>query len=299
VTTVLVGTEDGLVELDGTQTVHLAGHAVPHVAVAGESWWAISDTKQVRRRDGQGAWAPAVDVASGALKCLLPEAGGLLMGMAEASLLRLTSEGVAAVDSFQAVPGRDGWYTPWGGPPDTRSLASAEGVLYVNVHVGGIPRSRDGGSSWTPTIDVDTDVHQVLAVDGRVLAACGDEGLAVSHDGGESWTVDTDGLHATYCRAVAVAGDTVLVSASEGPRGARSAVYRRPLDGSRSFERCREGLPEWFDGNIDTFCLAAHGSECAFGTRDGRVFRSDDAGAHWGQAADGLATVRSVVLTSG
>ena len=72
-----------------------------------------------------------------------------LVGTAEAHLLRVVPPGTEMVGSFEEAEGRDGWYTPWGGPPDTRSVAVADdGALYVNVHVGGIVRSRDGGDTW-------------------------------------------------------------------------------------------------------------------------------------------------------
>jgi len=90
-------------------------------------------------------------------------------------------------------------------------------------------------------------------------------------------------------------GDTVLVSASTGPSGRRSAVYRRPLDSPAPFERCRAGLPPWFPDNIDTACLAASGTMVAFGTIDGRVFWSWDAGATWDLAAKGLPEVRCIL----
>src|SRR5207245_2013794 len=102
-----------------------------------------------------------------------------------------------------------------------------------------------------------------------------------SQDAGGSWTFVTEGLHAPYCRAVAVCEESVLVSASSGPRGREAAVYRGPLDGSSPFEKCREGLPEWFGGNIDTFCLAANREEAAFGTDGGDVFLSSDQGRTW------------------
>ena len=55
--------------------------------------------------------------------------------------------------------GRDRWYTPWGGPPDTRSMTSADGKVYANVHVGGVVRSADAGRTWQPTaLDIDADV---------------------------------------------------------------------------------------------------------------------------------------------
>jgi hypothetical protein len=42
-------------------------------------------------------------------------------------------------------------------------------VLLVNVHVGGIPRSADGGASWQPTIDTDVPDQSDVAV---VARAC-------------------------------------------------------------------------------------------------------------------------------
>jgi hypothetical protein len=89
------------------------------------------------------------------------------------------------------------------------------------------------------------------------------------------------------------------VSASAGPRGGRGAVYRGNLEGG-PLEHCRTGLPEWFDDNIDTYCLDAlpEGSFAAFGTSDGRVFVSEDTGASWVELASGLPHVRRVLVMS-
>jgi hypothetical protein len=95
---------------------------------------------------------------------------------------------------------------------------------------------------------------------------------------------------------VALAGDTVLLSASAGHHGRRAAVYRRPLDRRIPFERCRAGLPEWFPDNVDTGCLAADGRHAAIGTEDGCVFCSADAGERWSLRAKGLAPVRAVAF---
>ncbi len=90
---------------------------------------------------------------------------------------------------------------------------------------------------------------------------------------------------------MAVAGDTILLTAATGPHGGRGAVYRTTL-GSSEFEKCAEGLPEWFDGNIDSGWLVADGAVVAFGTSDGDVYVSEDAGGTWGRAASGLPQIR-------
>jgi len=168
----------------------------------------------------------------------------------------------------------------------------------VNVHVGGVARSRDRGRSWAPTMDIENDVHQVLAhpTRGDVVLVASAEGFGVSRDGGGSWQLVTAGLHAHYLRAVAVANDIVLVSASTGPGGRRSALYRKRLDSDGAFERCRDGLPTWFDANIDTACLAADGPVVVCGTEDGRILQSLDGGERWQMRAKGLPPVTSVTL---
>jgi hypothetical protein len=84
-----------------------------------------------------------------------------------------------------------------------------------------------------------------------------------------------------------VAGDTVLMSVSTGPDGARAAVYRRPLHGGGPFRRTSIGLPGTFPGNVDTFCLAGAGDLAALGTFAGRVYLSADAGGTWATVAAG------------
>ena len=181
---------------------------------------------------------------------------------------------------------------------DTEITVAADGTIHVNVHVGGVVRSRDGGTSWAPTVDIEADVHQVLAHPSRaeIVLVAAAEGLGVSRDGGDSWQFATAGLHAHYMRAVGVGGEHVLVSASTGFHGRRSAIYRKRLEGGTRFERCAEGLPKWFDDNIDTACLAAAGSLVVFGTADGQVFRSVDAGEHWELLAKGLPSIGCVVI---
>lgn len=142
------------------------------------------------------------------------------------------------------------------------------------------------------------DVHQVIAHPSEpdVVLAAGAVGLCISEDGGASWRTENNGLHSSYARAVAVSGETVLLSACTGPHGGRAALYRTMLAPNAGFEKCADGLPEWFDGNIDSGRLDARGSEAAFGTGDGEVFHSDDAGERWTRAATGLPPIRAVRL---
>lgn len=297
-TRILVGTVDGLHELDTDgrlEAVHHPARSVVALAGSNSERWALLDGAEVWRSGGDG-WARVAGLGDLRGHCLAITGAGTLVGTSQARLLRVTQTGVEEMAAFEQVPGRRTWYTPWGDPPDTRSIAEDGTAVYVNVHVGGIPRSLDLGASWVPTIDVDADVHQVWTAPSRVFAACA-RGLAVSEDGGDGWTIRTDGLHATYCRAGATCGATVLVSASTGPSGSHSAVYRGKADGG-SLERSARGLPEWFDENIDSHCIdaLADGSLAAFATADGRVFVSDDEGASWAEVASSMPRVRCLLL---
>lgn len=301
--TVLAGTDDGIHALGAEPRVTLEGRAIGALASGQRALFAVADGTEIMASDGGAPWSALASLPSGEARCLLPTPDGLLAGTTEAHLVRLADGSLESVDGFESIPGRDGWYTPWGGPPATRSLsAGAAGELYANVHVGGIPRSDDAGASWRPTIDIDVDVHEVRSPTDRpglVLAATGAGGLATSRDSGETWELASDGLAGIYARAVALAGDVVLLTASDGPRGGHAAVYRRLLHASGSFEHSRTGLPEWFDDNIDTACLDAAGAAAAFGTRAGDVYVSQDAGESWEQAAGGLPSVRCLLVLPG
>jgi hypothetical protein len=303
VTTIWAATSDGLYRIGGPDPeVALPGHSVSFMAQvgptpqAGPEMRAIVDEHEIWGLPDGGEWAKVASLPSLRGNCLA-FTDRWLIGSAEAHLFEVEDGTTVALERFDAAPGRHEWYTPWGGPPDTRSIAEWDEHVYVNVHVGGIVRTADAGTSWTPTIDIDADVHQVTTAEGAlVLAACAD-GLAVSSDHGDSWEERADGLAHRYARGVTVVGDTVLLSTSRGPRGGEAAVYRAPLAGG-AFERCTQGLPESFDGNIDSHCLDGRpaGADVAFGTEDGRVFVSEDAGSSWELAAEGLPRVRRVLV---
>jgi hypothetical protein len=298
---ILVGTGGGLWQLRGSAIEPVeafAGREVTALARDGARTWALVEGRRLWVKGEGGTWQEQASVEGPAATCLAPTPGGLLVGTGHARLLRLVNGTLSRVESFETVEGRDEWYTPWGDPADVRSIARAtDGTLHVNVHVGGVARSRDDGRSWAPTVDIEVDVHQVLAHPTRpeIVLLAAYEGFGVSRDGGDSWQFVTDGMHAHYSRAVAVSDDTVLVSASTGPAGRRSALYRKPLDGDGPFERCGDRLP-WFDDNIDTACLQAAGPVAVFGTGDGRAFVSPDRGRSWTLLGKGLSPVRCISL---
>jgi hypothetical protein len=296
--TILAATRDGVHTFDddgGARGQEHVGRSVRALGPAGTELWGIVDASELWHATG-GDWSHVTDLAPLRATCVTAIGADVFVGSSEARLFRLAGEVLEPIDAFDHASGRETWYTPWGGPPDTRSMANWDDDIYVNVHVGGILRSDDGGESWTPTIDVDADVHHVTTAAGTVLAACAG-GLAVSTDRGATWAYRTDGLEALYSRAVAVCGGSVLVSASDGPRGGRAAVYRSDLTGG-PFERCRAGLPEWFADNIDTYCLDAlpDGTFASFGTSDGHLYGSADEGVTWDELASGLPPVHRVLV---
>jgi hypothetical protein len=289
---VLVGTGEGLFRLSDSGIAPIS--STDTVAMSGE--WAIVEGADIVSLDS-GA---TVTTAPLSAQCVAAYGDGALVGTERARLFELTGTGGALepIESFDRIPTRDTWYTPWGAPPDTRSVTvTADGVPLVNVHVGGVWRGDSDSGDWTEVVPVHNDTHQVLAAASgpRVLIAAA-VGFGSSDDAGRTFTWTTDGLHATYSRAVAFAGDFVLLTASTGPRTNRGAVYRRPIDGEGPFERSHDGLPDWFAFNIDTFQLTARDNIAAIGTSDGEVYLSEDEGSSWALAAKDLPPIRCVAL---
>lgn len=281
--TLMIGTVAGAFSADGTPVIE--GTRINHISRRDESWWAL-DGKGSLHKDGEiVAHAPR----GLALNCTQPGHDSVFVGTTEARLFRLEGDELIEDEFFADAPGRSSWYTPWGGSPDVRSMAlDLDGALYINVHVGGILRYDNTGIATT--IDLEADVHQVIVHPdkrGVVLAATA-HGLAESANGHDFETRD-DGLHAGYCRAVALLDETVFVSASTGPRTSKGRLYRSRL-GGEDFEPCTGGLPEWFGDNLDTHCLAvADGS--VFAGQGPNVWQSADLGDTWDVVVSDLPNV--------
>ncbi|MGH9185747.1 MAG: hypothetical protein ACRD0U_08050 [Acidimicrobiales bacterium] len=289
---ITIGTERGMVLLDGGE---LRNGESTHVTAVSGHWAVLDDGRVISRQRG-------VEGTVSELRplCIADAGDRVYVGTEEAHVFVLdaaTGE-VRRVESFDRIPSRDEWYTPWGAPPDTRSLAaSRHGGLFVNVHVGGVWRN-DGDGVWEEVVEVDADTHQIVAdQNSGGVAVAAAIGAGWSADGGATWAWSDAGLHAPYCRAAAIAGDVLLISASTGPGTRDGRLYRRPLAGDRPFEPCQGGLPERFSFNLDTGQLAALEDEVVLGTADGRLFVSHDAGTTWDLAADGLGTVNCLTLS--
>lgn len=296
----VVATDDGLFHIDdeGASRRVVEG-PIRHAVAADDGAVALAADGTLWNVDEDGAAQfEELPPTKGQPLVVLVNGTDIWAGTAGAHLLLVREGELTPVHAFEQVEGRGKWTTPWGGPPDVRSLdVDEDDVLYAGVHVGGIVRSLDSGDTWLPCGEVDWDVHQVLTVPEyaqTVVAACA-VGMALSTDTGESWEVESRGLHATYCRAIAVAGDHVLLSVSTGPGGDQACLYRRALEDS-VFERVRLGLPEWFLTNVDTHCLAAWDEQCAVAAPGGSLYVSNDTGVRWHELVSGLPEPRAVVI---
>ena len=309
--TVLVSTwRDGVFALVGeARDQELAGQSVRALAPDGRGGaLAIVDSHALRRRAAGGQWNTLV-TAEADLACFVSVGELIYIGTDDARLLRLGTNGdLAPLHGFDAVAGREKWYAGQAlvngrmlGPPlGIRSItATADGAaLLANVHVGGISRSTDGGTTWQATIEIDSDVHEVRAHPERpeIVMAAAAVGLCISRDGGATWVVEREGLGATYCSAVAFAGEDVFLAASEDHFAPKGGVYRRPVDVHSPLVVVGAGLPEWLDGIADTGCIATNGTAVAIADRNGSVYVSAGAGRRWSRWAGGLPTPSSVLV---
>ena len=156
----------------------------------------------------------------------------------------------------------------------------------------------DGGRTWQPTIDINSDVHEVRAhpANPDIVVAASAVGLCISRDSGATWTIERDGLHAPYCSAVAFSGNDILVSASTDHFAAEGRIYRRPITPDGSLVAVEGGMPTWTEGIVDTGCIAANGSSIAVADRAGNLYVSDDFGQAWSCRSTRLPTPSGVLI---
>ena len=313
--TILVATwDDGLFAVSGDdRKQENANEPVRWLAPDGRGGaLAIVGQHSLRRRTAGGEWATVAE-SELELSCSMAVRDSIYVGTDDARMLRLSHEGVLnpvlnPIEGFDRVAGRETWFAGSAvvngqrvGPPlGIRSAAAnADGsVLFANVHVGGIPRSVDGGRTWQPTIDIHSDVHEVRGhpADPDIAAAASAVGLCISRDAGATWTIEHEGLHAMHCSAVAFSGSDVLVSASADPFAAQGRVYRRPISTDGALTAVEDGLPSWTEGKVDTGCIATHGSMIALADRGGNLYLSTEFGRAWICRSTGLPAPSCVLI---
>jgi hypothetical protein len=286
----------------GEVRIELAGQSVTALAGgSGNTCLAVIDEYEIWRRSAGGAWS-FVTSTHVPLESIL-EVGTTIYGGSslDAALVRLTFD--AKVDDgredrgkeerlvgLDRVEGRAEWFA--GGPPlGVRALtATADGAaILAAVHVGGIPRSSDGGETWCPTLPIAYDVHEVVAhaIVPTLAAAATAVGLCVSRDGGQSWAVLDEGLEITNSLAVAMLPDEVLFSVQEGPFAARSQVWRWRMGGD-GLEVVSDGLPEWLDGKVDTGRIGVGGGRAVIADGGGNLWLSAAGSRGWQRIAMGV-----------
>jgi hypothetical protein len=292
------------------RTQEIAGQPIRGLAPDGRGGaLAIVGRHSLRRREAGGEWA-TVASSEFELSCCMAVGDAIYVGTDDARMLRLSGGGrvLEPIEGFEHVAGRETWFAGSAivngqrvGPPlGIRSVAanSDGSVLFANVHVGGIPRSLDGGRSWQPTIDINSDVHEVRAhpADPEMVVAAAAVGLCISWDSGATWTIEREGLHAPHCSAVAFAGDDILVSASIDPFAAEGRVYRRRLKPDGPLMAVEGGMPAWTAGKVDTDCIATSGSLVSVADRGGSLYCSDDYGRNWTCRSAGLPAPSGVLI---
>ena len=112
--------------------------------------------KSLCRRTTEGAWH-TIAKSELELACCVAVGSAIYVGTNDvAQVLRVGDDGsFERLTGFDHVPGRDKWYAGaavidgrlMGPPLGIRSMAATcDGrAIFANVHVGGIPRSTDGG----------------------------------------------------------------------------------------------------------------------------------------------------------
>lgn len=310
--TILVATwGDGLFALTGDErTQEIANKPVRGLAADGRGGaLAVVGRHSLQRRAPGGEWA-TVATSEFELSCCMAVRDAIYVGTDDARVLRLSHGGCVLdpLEGFDNIAGRNTWFAGSAivngqrvGPPlGIRSVAanSNGSILFANVHVGGIPRSMDGGRTWHPTIDINSDVHEVRAhpADPDIVAAASAVGLCISYDAGATWTIERNGLHAPHCSAVAFCGDDILVSASTDPFADQGRIYRRTIGPDGRIVAVEDGLPAWTNGKADTGCIATNGSTIAVADRAGTLYLSTEFGRTWSRSSSELPAPSSVLI---
>jgi photosystem II stability/assembly factor-like uncharacterized protein len=223
-------------------------------------------------------------------------------GTEPSSVYRSTDDGATWEDlpALRDVPSYDTWYFP--PRPEThhvRWIAPHErdaDTLIVGIELGGVLRTRDGGTTWQdrhPDAVIDPHVVHAHPSSTDRIYAIGGDGVSFSTDAGESWMRDVNGMDRFYTWGLAVDPadpDLWFVSAAPDPflahgdGDSHARLFRKrgtsaweplELDGYGGVSTTIERMP---------YALAAPRTApgtLICGLRDGTILSSQDSGDSW------------------
>ena len=268
------------------------GREVTALASDADGWLVLVDGREVLRVHGDEVETHSARSRRKPGRCLLPVAGGVLRrhGRTRGSRCSRTarSRWSASVRRGRRT-GRPGTRRGEARPTRDRSpLGRTAPCSRTSTSAGSSGRRRPKGSGQ-PTIDIDADVHQVLADRPRSGSRRRGDGArprGVARDGGGPGASPTEGLHAPYARAVALDGDAPVPERLHRP--ARRPRWRSTggSPGRTRFEQVRGRLAGVVRRGTSTATASPPraGPSCS-GRRTASVFVSEDGGDSWRRGA--------------
>ena len=203
------------------------------------------------------------------------------------------------ISSLRQSPSVAEWTFP--APPHTahvKFIAVDPGdsaTVYAAIEVGGLLKSRDGGSTWEEQHGFYEDVHRIVICpsDSEKLYISTGAGVYHSIDGGMNWTqLTTHAMRIGYPDALIVVPtreNLMFVAGARNTPGAWRKTHTadsrigRSRDGGKNWELLYNGLPDHMRGNVEAISIMSWDDsfELFAGTTDGDIFYSDDEGDHW------------------
>lgn len=182
---------------------------------------------------------------------------------------------LCALPSVAAAAGRWRSITPEGAATQALAVSrGTDGTVYVRTRQGNVYASSDGGASWSLRGSVNGSVRDLTAPGNEILYALSFTGLSRSVDGGRQWSLLTQ--EDLLSIRVAPSDPNVLYAAASG-KGVLKSV---------------DGGAHWTATSLPNASLAVEvdpgDARIVYSVDTGNVFRSDDGGATWVDASEGL-----------